>query len=94
MINPYYFVDENLKIVFKINLESHNISHTNSILTTVLNYPEFVIGFRYFNKIIKGLSVIYAKFWNQYKFKYHTLFSANFHKINEEDQKSNEMSYI
>ena len=27
---------------------------------------------------------------NQYKFFYHTLFSASFYKINEEDQKSNE----
>ena len=27
MINPYYFLDENLKIGFKINLESHNIIH-------------------------------------------------------------------
>ena len=31
MINPHYFIDENLKIGFKINLESHNISHANSI---------------------------------------------------------------
>ena len=30
MINPYYFLDENLKIGFKINLESHNINHANS----------------------------------------------------------------
>ena len=29
MISPYYFIDEILKIGFKINLESHNINHTN-----------------------------------------------------------------
>ena len=31
MINPDFFIDENLKNGFKINLESHNISHANFI---------------------------------------------------------------
>ena len=90
-INPYHFIDENLKIGFKINLESHNFSHVNSILTTTPNFPEFGIEFRYVNKIVKELSVIYARLINQYKFKYHTLFSASFHKIDEEDQRNNEI---
>ena len=54
------------------------------------NFLEFGIEFRYINKITKELSVIFARLINQYKFKYHTLFSASFYKINEEDQKSNE----
>ena len=91
MINPYYFIDENLKIGFKINLESHNFSHANSILTITHNFPEFGIDFRYINKIVKELSVTYARLINQYKFKYHTLFSASFHKITEEDQRNNEI---
>ena len=91
MINPYYFIDENLKNGFKINLESHNISHANSILTITPNFQEFGIEFRYINKIVKELSVIYARLINQYKFKYHTLFSASFYKINEEDQRNNEI---
>ena len=66
MINPYYFIDENLKNGFKINLESHNISHANSILTTTPKFPEFGIEYRYINKIIKELSVIYARLINQY----------------------------
>ena len=78
MINPYYFIDKNLKIVFKINLEGHNISHATSILTITPIFPEFGIEFRYINKIVKELSVIYARLINQYKFKYHTLFSASF----------------
>ena len=53
MINPYYFIDENLKNGSKINLESHNISHANSILTITPNFPEFGIEFRYINKIIR-----------------------------------------
>ena len=91
MINPYYFSDENLKNGFKINLESHNISHANSILTITPNFSEFGIEFRNDYKITKELSVIYARLINQYKFKYHTLFSASFYKINEEDQRYNEI---
>ena len=79
LINPYYFIDENLN-GFKINLESHNNSHVNSILTITCKYPEFGIEYRYINKIVKELSVIYARLINQYKFKYHTLFSASFYK--------------
>ena len=67
--NPYYLIDENLKKGFKINLESHNISHANSILTITPNVPEFGTEFRYINKIIKELSVIYAILIIQYKFK-------------------------
>ena len=91
MINPYYFIDENLKIGFKANLESHKISHVNSILTITPNFQEFGIEFRYINKFIKELSVIYARLLNQYQFKNHTLFSAGFYEFNEEDQRSNEI---
>ena len=65
MINPYYFIDENLKIGFKIILKSHNNSHATSILTITLNFPESGIEFRVINKIIKELSVIYARLINQ-----------------------------
>ena len=53
MINPYYFIDENLKIGFKINLQRHNISHATSILTITPNFPEFGVEFRYIKKIKK-----------------------------------------
>ena len=89
MINPYYFIDKNLKIGFKIILESHNFSYANSILSIIPKFPEYGIEFRYINKIVKELSVIYARLINQYKFKYHTLFSASFYKINEEGQRDN-----
>ena len=80
-----------MKNDFKINLESHNISHAISILTITPNFPEFGTEFRYINKIIKELFVTYARLINQYKFKYHTLFSASFYKFNEEDQRDNEI---
>ena len=86
MLNPYYFTDRNLKVGFKINLDSHNLHHTNSKLTIIPNYPEFGIEVRYINKIMKELSVIYARLINHYKFKYQTVFSAKFNKQNEDGE--------
>ena len=60
-------------------------------MTITPNFPVFRIEFRYINKIVKELSNIYARLINQYKFKYHTLFSASFYKLNEENQRSNEI---
>ena len=37
------------------------------------------------------MATIYARLINQYEFKYHLLFSASFYKINEEDQRSDEI---
>ena len=86
MKNPYYFTDRNLKVGFKINLDSHHINHANSKLTITSNYPEFGIEIRYINKIIKELSVIYARLLNHYKFEYQTVFLARFDEQNEENQ--------
>ena len=65
MLNPYYFTDKNLKVEFKISLDSHHINHANSKFTTTTNYPEFGIETRYINKIIRELSVVYARLINQ-----------------------------
>ena len=46
MINPYYFIDENLKIGCKINLESHNINHAISLLNIEPNFPAIAIEAR------------------------------------------------
>ena len=72
-------------------MESHNINHAISILTITRNFAEFGIELRYINKIMNELSVIYARLIHQYNFKYHTLFSASFYKINKEDQRYNEI---
>ena len=53
---------------FKINLDSHHNNQANSKLTITPNYPEFGIEVLFINKIIKQLSVIYARLKNQYKF--------------------------
>ena len=86
MIYPYFFTDRNLKVGFKINLDSHNINHANSKLTITPNYPEFGIEIRYINKTVKELSMIYARLINPYIFRYQTVFSAKFDKQNEDNQ--------
>ena len=73
-----------MKVAYKINLDSHNLHHTNSKLTTTPTFPEFGIEFRFIKKIMKELAVIYARLINQYKFKYQTVFSARFDKQDED----------
>ena len=94
MINPYYFIDRNLKTGFKIILEIHNVNHVSSIFNIIPNLPDIGNETKYINKIIKELSVIYVRLINLYKFKYHTLFSASFSKINEDDQKVMKLKYL
>ena len=94
MINPYFFTDRNLGVGFKIDLDSHHINHLNSKLTITPNYPEFGIEVRYNNKIMKELSIIYARLINQYKFRYQTVFSARFDKEDEGGQLLDETEFF
>ena len=43
---------------------------------------------------MKKLCVIYARLLNQFKFKYHTFFSAGFYQIIEEDQRNFETELV
>ena len=61
MINLYFFIDENSKIGFEINLDTDNIDHANSILTFIPIYPYFGIETNYSYKILKEMSTIYAR---------------------------------
>ena len=65
MINPYYFTDINLRNGYNINLDSHHISQANSKVTIEPNYPEIGNEFRYINKILKEMAIIYARLINQ-----------------------------
>ena len=38
MNNPYYFIDENIKVGFKTNIESHKINHANSLYILFLTF--------------------------------------------------------
>ena len=84
MINPYYFSDRNLQVAYKINLDSHNINHLNSKVTISSNFENTGIEFRFINKIMREMSLIYARLINQYKFKYQVVFSARFDKQDED----------
>ena len=86
MINPYYFTDRNLKVRFYITLESHHINLANFKSKIKPNYSEFGTEIRYIKKIIKELSVIYARLINQYKFKNQTVFSVRFEKQDEDNE--------
>ena len=86
MLNPFYFTDRALRVEFHITLECHLINHANSKLIVKPNYSEFGIETIFTNKIIKELSVIYARLKNQYKFRYQTVFLARFDKQNEDEQ--------
>ena len=65
MLNPYYFHDRASQLGFKIILDSHHINHANSKITITPNHPDFGIEVRYNNKIMKELSVIYARIITQ-----------------------------
>ena len=84
MINPYYFSDRNLKVAYKINLDSHNLHHANSKITISSNFENTGIEFRFINKIMREMAIIYARLINQYKFKYQVVFSARFDKQDED----------
>ena len=86
MINPYYFSDRNLQVAYKINLDSHHINHLNSKVTITSNFENTGIEFRFINKIMREMSIIYARLINQYKFRYQTVFSARFDKQDEDGQ--------
>ena len=94
MIRPYNFTNENLKNGFKVNLESHNVNHTNSISTITTKYTDFGFETIYINKIIREMATSYARLINQNKFKYHIIFSACFFRNNEEDQRSDKLNSL
>ena len=86
MINPYYFSDRNLKVAYKINLDSHHINHLNSKITITSNFQDTGIEFRFINKILREMSIIYARLINQYKFRYQVVFLGRFDKQDEDGQ--------
>ena len=86
MINPYNFSDRNLQVAYKFNLDSHHIIPLNSKLTITSNFENTGIEFQFINKIMREMSIIYARLINQYKFRYQTVFSARYDKQDEDGQ--------
>ena len=91
MTNPFDFVDRNLNIGLKSILDSLKFIHAISLLTITPIFSEIQIQPQFISKILKEMSLIYARLINQNKFKYHTIFSARFNEVNEEDQRSGEI---
>ena len=60
MINPYCFIVENIQRGFQRILESHNINHTNSILSIIHTYLDFGFETRNIIKLVKEMATIYA----------------------------------
>ena len=84
MIILYYFTDREMRVGFNITLESHHNNHAISKLIIQPNFLEFGVQVPYINKLMKELSIIYARIINQYIFKYQTEFSARFDKQDED----------
>ena len=61
MINPYCFGDRNLIVAYKIKLDSHHINHLSSKVTISSNFENTGIEFRFINKIMREMSIIYAR---------------------------------
>ena len=91
MINPYCFTDEDTKTGSNIIIDSHNFSHANSILSIIPIYPDFGSETKYINKIFKKMATIYDRLINQNKCKSRIIFSASSYKIDEEDQRCDEI---
>ena len=71
---------------FNIKLASHNINHTSCKNVIEPNFPKLGNKNRYVSKTLKELATIFARFINQYNFKYQLIFSARFDKQDEDKQ--------
>ena len=94
MIHPYNFTAENMKKGSSINLDNYKFIHANSILCLIPYYQDFAIEIRHDNRIINEMATFYVRLVNQYKYKYHIMVSAMFFRINEEDERSDEIELV
>ena len=80
----YKFTDDILNKVYDITFDRRHRKHLNSQITITSKFDYTGIEMYYINEIFKEMSHIYAKFINQYKFKYQLSFMLLFF-IFEED---------
>ena len=67
-------------------LDSHHLNHSNSKLIKESDFHELRIEFKYIQKSLKEIALIYARLINRHKFKCQTGFSASFDKQDEDGQ--------
>ena len=90
----YNFTDNLLNIAYDITVDRYLKIDLISQITITSKFDTLGKEMSYFNKIFKELSHIYAKFINQYKFKYQLSFMVLFNKFEEDGdiRKEAEMS--
>ena len=80
----YKFTDNILNIAYDITVDSHHKKDLNSQITITSKFDNIGIEMYFIDKIFKEMSHIYAKFINQYKFKYQLSFMLLFYKFEED----------
>ena len=80
----YKFTDNILNTAYDITVDRHHKKNLNSQITITSKFDNTGIEMYYIDKIFKELSHIYAKFINQYKFKYQLSFMLLFYKFEED----------
>ena len=81
----YKFSDNILDIAYDITVDRHHKKDLNSQITITSKFDNlFGIEMYYIDDIFKEMAHIYAKFINQYKFKYQLSFMLLFNKFEED----------
>ena len=81
----YKFTDNILDIAYDITVDRHHKKDLNSQITITSKHDNFTgIEMYHINDIFKEIAHIYAKFINQYKFKYQLYFMLLFNKFEED----------
>ena len=83
-----------MKTCFRITLESHKNIRAISVFAITPIYPDFGTETRFIEIILTEMATIFKGLMNQYKFIYHNLFWASFNRINEKDQRKNEIDFF
>ena len=82
----YKFADNILNTAYDITVDNHHKKNLNSQITITSKFNDIVgIEMYHVDEIFKEMSHIYAKFIDQYKFKYQLTFMLLFYKFEEDD---------
>ena len=80
----YKFTDNILNTAYDITVDRHHKKDLNSQITITSKFDNTGIEMFFIEKIFKELNHIYAKFINQYKFKYQLSFMLFIYKFEED----------
>ena len=80
----YKFTDNIISTAYDFTFDKHHKKNLNSQITTTSKFDNTGIEMNFVDEIFKEMSHIYAKFINQYKFKYQLSFMLLFYKFEED----------